>query len=58
MGDSNYMDTDWLNTFFDDPILNDKMITDAAQPCIKSEHSYSLNEHTPSSPLGLTNIEG
>ncbi|XP_041354081.1 cyclic AMP-responsive element-binding protein 3-like protein 1 [Gigantopelta aegis] len=55
--ESNYMDTDWLNTFFDDPILNDKMITDAAQPCIKSEHSYSLNEQTPSSPLGLTNIE-
>ena len=37
------MDADWLDTFFEDPVLNDRMITDALQPPhIQSEHSYSL----------------
>ncbi|XP_046332115.2 cyclic AMP-responsive element-binding protein 3-like protein 1 isoform X2 [Haliotis rufescens] len=58
MAPDNYMDNDWLSSFFDDPVLNDKMITDAAQPpCIKSEHSYSLNDQSPGSPLGLAKIE-
>lgn len=46
---SNYnMDDEWFNSFFVDPVLNDKMITDAAQPPhIKSEHSYStMNENS------------
>lgn len=43
---------DWLNSFLDDPVLNDKMMTDAMQPpCIKSEHSYSINDNEPGSPL-------
>ncbi|XP_050390447.1 cyclic AMP-responsive element-binding protein 3-like protein 2 isoform X2 [Patella vulgata] len=42
-----YMDNDWFNSLFDDPVLNDRMITDAAQPpCIKSEHSYSINDNS------------
>ena len=38
------MDQDWLDTFFDDPVLNDRMISDALQPHpqVQSEHSYSL----------------
>lgn len=46
-----YMDDDWFNSFFEDPVLNDKMITDAAQPPhIKSEHSYSsVNDNSLSS---------
>ena len=38
------MDQDWLNTFFDDPVLNDRMISDASniQPQVQSEHSYSM----------------
>ncbi|GFS12791.1 cyclic AMP-responsive element-binding protein 3-like protein 2 [Elysia marginata] len=43
---------DWLNSFLDDPVLNDKMMTEAMQPpCIKSEHSYSINDNEPGSPL-------
>ena len=40
----NGMDQDWLDTFFDDPVLNDRMISDALQPHphVQSEHSYSL----------------
>lgn len=54
------MDNEWLNSLFEDPVLNDKMITDAVQsPHIQSEHSYSLNnENDPISPLGFTRIEG
>ena len=37
------MDNDWLDSFFEDPVLNDRMISDALQPPhIQSEHSYSL----------------
>ncbi|KAK3602981.1 hypothetical protein CHS0354_016796 [Potamilus streckersoni] len=56
----NYVDNDWFNSFFEDPVLNDKMITEAAQPPrIQSEHSYSLhNEHNPTSPLdGFVKME-
>lgn len=53
--------TDWLNSFLDDPVLNDRMMTDAMQPpCIKSEHSYSISDNNgngPSSPLGLNSQE-
>ncbi|KAK3097662.1 hypothetical protein FSP39_011872 [Pinctada imbricata] len=54
-----YMDNDWFNSLFEDPVLNDKMITDAAQPPrIQSEHSYSINDNSvPSSPLGLGKLE-
>lgn len=54
-----YMDNDWLNSFFEDPVLNDKMITDAVPaPRIRSEHSYSTVNNDPTSPFGLTKIEG
>ena len=47
-----YEDDEWFNSFFVDPVLNDKMITDAAQPPrINSEHSYSSNMSDASSPL-------
>ena len=37
------MDNKWLDEFFDDPVLNDRMMTDALQPRrVQSEHSYSL----------------
>lgn len=54
-----YMDNDWLDSLFEDPVLNDKMITDAVQPPrIHSEHSYSINDNSvPSSPLGLGKLE-
>lgn len=53
------MDNDWLNSFFEDPVLNDKMITDAVPaPRIRSEHSYSTVNNDPTSPFGLTKIEG
>lgn len=55
------MDNDWLNSLFDDPVLNDKMMTEAVQPpCIKSEHSYSItnSDHNPASPLPLGKLEG
>ena len=51
---ANYIDEDeWFNSFFEDPVLNDKMITDAAQPPrINSEHSYSsINDSLGSSEL-------
>ncbi len=36
---------EWLEHFFDDPVLNDRMMTDALQPQhVQSEHSYSLNK--------------
>lgn len=39
-----YTDHDWFNSLLEDPVLNDKMITDAVpSPRITSEHSYSLN---------------
>ena len=45
------MDQDWFNTFFDYPVLNDRMISDAsnAQPQVQSEHSYSMatSDHAP-----------
>lgn len=55
-----YMDNDWLDSLFEDPVLNDKMITDAVQPPrIHSEHSYSINDNSvPSSPLGIGKLEG
>ncbi|XP_074640172.1 cyclic AMP-responsive element-binding protein 3-like protein 2 [Tubulanus polymorphus] len=35
---------DWLESLFEDPVLNDKMMSDALHPPqIKSEHSYSLS---------------
>lgn len=55
-----YMD-DWLNSLFEDPVLNDKMITEAVpSPRIQSEHSYSINNDLPQSPLALmdSNVEG
>lgn len=54
------MDNDWLDSLFEDPVLNDKMITDAVQPPrIHSEHSYSINDNSvPSSPLGIGKLEG
>lgn len=58
MGSDDYMDNDWLNSFFEDPVLNDKMITDAVPaPRIRSEHSYSTINNDPTSPFGLTKIE-
>ncbi|XP_060076354.1 cyclic AMP-responsive element-binding protein 3-like protein 2 [Ylistrum balloti] len=52
-----YMD-DWLNSLFEDPVLNDKMITEAVpSPRIQSEHSYSINNEIPQSPLGLPNMD-
>ena len=58
MGLDNYgVDQDWLDSFFEDPVLNDKMMTDAMPPPqIKSEHSYSLsnNEDGPDTPLDMT----
>lgn len=53
------MDDDWFDSFFVDPVLNDKMITDAAQPPhIKSEHSYStMNENSLSSSSDFSDIE-
>ncbi|CAI9736451.1 AMP-responsive element-binding 3 1 isoform X1 [Octopus vulgaris] len=49
----NYVDNDWFNSFLEDPVLNDKMITDAVQsPRITSDHSYSLNnDQSLTSPL-------
>ncbi|XP_063403533.1 cyclic AMP-responsive element-binding protein 3-like protein 2 isoform X3 [Mytilus trossulus] len=58
MSSDDYMDNDWLNSFFEDPVLNDKMITDAVPtPRIRSEHSYSTINNDPTSPFGLTKIE-
>lgn len=52
------MDEEWFDSFFVDPVLNDKMITDAAQPPhIKSEHSYStMNENSLSGAEDLGDI--
>lgn len=48
-----YVDNDWFNSLLEDPVLNDKMITDAVQsPRITSDHSYSLNnDQSLTSPL-------
>lgn len=52
MNPGSYEDDEWFNSFFEDPVLNDKMITDTAQPPrINSEHSYSSNVSNASSPL-------
>lgn len=57
--DDEGFENDWLNSFLDDPVLNDRMMTDAMQPpLIKSEHSYSINDNEPTSPLQLQNQEG
>ena len=42
--DSYNMDPDWLDSFLEDPVLNDRMMSDALQPAqpISNEHSYSL----------------
>ncbi|KAF6029288.1 hypothetical protein EB796_012407 [Bugula neritina] len=38
------MSPDWLD-IFDDPVLNDKMMTEAStHPVVKSEHSYSIGK--------------
>ena len=50
------MDGDWLDNFLIDPVLNDRMISDAMQPQnVQSEHSYSLakGEGHSESPLNL-----
>ena len=50
------MDGDWLDNFLIDPVLNDRMISDAMQPQnVQSEHSYSLakGEAHSESPLNL-----
>ena len=48
------MDNDWLDRFFeDDPVLNDKMMSEALQPPqVRSDHSYS-REDGAESPLNL-----
>lgn len=54
------MDEDWLESFFEDPVLNDRMISDALQPpAIRHEHSYSLSnaENNLDSPLNLCKVE-
>jgi len=39
----NGVDSEWLDNFLDDPVLNDCMMSDALQPVhVQSEHSYSL----------------
>ncbi|XP_052241716.1 cyclic AMP-responsive element-binding protein 3-like protein 1 isoform X1 [Dreissena polymorpha] len=57
-GPSYNMNDDWFDSFFVDPVLNDKMITDAAQPPhIKCEHSYStMNDNSLSSSDELGDI--
>ncbi|BFZ25411.1 hypothetical protein BsWGS_28450 [Bradybaena similaris] len=56
--DDEGFDNDLLNSFLDDPVLNDKMMTEAMQPpCIKSEHSYSINNHGLGSLLGCIHQE-
>ena len=65
------MDSDWLDNFFDDPVLNDRMISDALQPApgqqstggVQSEHSYSLHgnqddENETTLDLSKTNTSG
>ena len=41
------MSPDWLD-FFDDPVLNDKMMSEAS-PVVKSEHSYSIGKSAAAS---------
>lgn len=42
------MNPDWLD-FFDDPVLNDKMMTEASTtPAVKFEHSYSIGKSAAS----------
>lgn len=57
MNDAFSSEQDWTNLLDHQPvILNDRMITDAAQsPRIQSEHSYSLSasDDMPSSPLSI-----
>jgi len=59
-GSSTGMDTNWLDTFFeDDPVLNDRMISDALQPApgqqgVQSEHSYSLHQDNDDGTLDLS----
>lgn len=44
--DNYEMSSEWLE-FFDDPVLNDKMMTEASDaPVVKSEHSYSIGKQT------------
>jgi len=45
---------DWLESLFEDPVLNDKMISDALHPPpqIKSDHSYSLDNKNESPVSG------
>lgn len=43
------MSPEWLE-LFDDPVLNDKMITEASSnPMVKSEHSYSIGKQASNS---------
>lgn len=47
MSGSDSMDPAWLDLLFDDPILNDRMISDALEPhVVQSEHSYSIGGST------------
>lgn len=40
------MNANWLD-LFDDPVLNDKMMTEAmTNPAVKTEHSYSIGKVT------------
>ncbi|CAH1799541.1 unnamed protein product [Owenia fusiformis] len=52
------MDDDWFESLFEDPVLNDKMMSDASQPTkVNTEHSYSMDKDEPSSPLGLIRMD-
>lgn len=45
------MSADWLE-FFDDPVVNDKMISEASTlPAVKSEHSYSIGKESDGGDL-------
>lgn len=49
------MSPEWLE-LFDDPVLNDKMITEASDsPMVKTEHSYSIGKQ--SSHLDTTSVQ-
>lgn len=49
------MDSEWLDSFFVDPVLNDRMMSETVQPQrVQSEHSYSLTENGDlEAPLNL-----
>lgn len=53
------MDPDWLDSFLEDPVLNDRMMSDALQPQqpISNEHSYSNLHATNESADTLDTIK-